>query len=126
MLFEDALGLVLREAALELAPAAETVVAHRRDLGHARTVESRAPDVLRRVEERLQQADGVENLQGAGLDRGGACLAVRAHLPLDQPRPHTMSSQLRGDEHARRTRTDDENVASHATSRDHPCVTSSR
>ena len=98
MLFEDALGLVLRQAALELAAAVEAVVAHRRDLGHARAVQPRAPDVLGRVEERLQQADGVENLEGAGLDRGGARLAVRAHLPLDEPRPHTMASELGGGE----------------------------
>ena len=95
---EDPLGLVLRQAALELAAAVDAVVAHGAELGHVRTVQAGTPDVLGGVEERRQQADGIQDLEGAGLDRRGARLAVRPHLPLDEPRLHAVAGELGGGE----------------------------
>ena len=80
---EDPLGLILREATLELTAAVDALEAHGAKFGHVRAVQPGAPDVLAGIEERRQQADGIEDLESARLDGRGACLAVRAHLPLD-------------------------------------------
>ena len=49
---EDPLGLVLRQAALELVAAVDAIVAHAAKLGHVRAVEAGTPDVLGGSEER--------------------------------------------------------------------------
>ena len=79
-----------------------------RKLGHVRAVHARAADVLGRIEKRRQQADGIQDLERAGLDRGGARLAVRPNVALDEPRFHTVAGELGGGEEAGRTGADDE------------------
>jgi hypothetical protein len=63
-----------------------------------------APDVLGGIEERRQQADGIQDLERAGLDRRGACLAVRPCVPLDEPRCHSVAGELGGGEQPGRAR----------------------
>ena len=109
---EDPLGLVLRQAALELAAAVDAVVAHGAELGHVRAVQAGTPDVLGGIEERRQQADGIQDLERAGLDRRGACLAVRPHLPLDESRLHAVAGELGGGEQPGRASADDQDVVS--------------
>lgn len=71
----------------------------------------RAPqDVLGRVEEGRQRADGLQDLEGAGLDRRRARFAVRPHVSLDEPRRNTMAGELGGGEQAGRARADDQDV----------------
>ena len=65
------------------------------------------------IEERRQRADGVQDLQGAGLDRRRARFAVRPRFSLDEPRVNTMAGELGGREQTGRTRTDDQDVAWH-------------
>src|SRR5262249_48800679 len=48
---EDSLGLVLRQAALELAAAIDAVVSHRAKLDHVRAVEAGTVDMLGGIEE---------------------------------------------------------------------------
>ena len=110
---EDPLGLVLRQAALELAAAVDAIVAHGAKLGHVRAVQAGTPDVLGGIEERRQQADGIQDLEGAGLDRRGARLAVRPHLPLDEPRFHAVAGEFGGGEQPGRASADDQDVVSH-------------
>ena len=71
-----------------------------------------AADVLGGIEERRQQADGIQDLEGAGLDRRGARLAVRPHLPLDEPRVHAVAGELGGGEQPGRAGADDQDVVS--------------
>jgi hypothetical protein len=47
-----------------------------------------------------------QDLQGAGLQRGGPGLPVRRGLALDHPGPHPMARKLNGGEQARRPRAD--------------------
>jgi hypothetical protein len=70
--FEDPLGLALREAALELTAAVDALEVQGAKLGHIRTVHADAVDVLSGLEERRQQADGIQDLECARLDRRGA------------------------------------------------------
>ena len=110
---EDPLGLVLRQAALEFAAAVDAIVAHGAKLGHVRTVQAGTPDVLGGIEERRQQADGIQDLEGAGLDCRGAGLAVRPHLSLDEPRFHAVAGEFGGGEQPGRASADDQDVVSH-------------
>src|ERR671911_1199790 len=110
MVLEDALGLVLREVALELAAAVDALEVQAGKLGHVGPVHANAADVFRGSEERLKQADGIKDLQGAGLDHRGASLVVRACLPLDEPRPYAVAGELGGGEHPRGSGADDQNV----------------
>ena len=65
-----------------------------------------------------KQADGIQDLERAGLDRGGARLAVRPHLPLDEPRFHAVAGELGGGEQPGRAGADDQDVVSrHSISR---------
>src|SRR5215467_11217009 len=82
-------------------------------LGHVWAVQARTPDVLGRIEERRQEADGIQDLESAGLDRGGAGLAVRAHLPLDESRCHAVAGEFGGGEQSGRASTDDQDVVAH-------------
>ena len=67
--FESLLGLVLRQTALEFAAAGDAIVAREANFGHLRwAVHAETPDVLGNIEKRLQQADGIEDLEGARLD----------------------------------------------------------
>ena len=108
--FEDALGLVLRQAELELAAAVDALVAHGGELDHARAVQARAPDLLRDIEKRLQQSDGIQNLERPRLDRRGTRLAVRPHVALDEPRAHSVAGELGGGEQPGRPSADDQDV----------------
>ena len=110
---EDSLGLVLRQAALELAAAIDAVVSHRAKLDHVRAVEAGTVDMLGGIEEGRQHADGVEDLERAGLDGRGARLAVRPDLALDKPSGHAVASELRGGEQAGRAGADDQDVVAH-------------
>jgi hypothetical protein len=112
MSLEDPLRLVLGQAALEFAPAVNAIVAHGAKLGHAWAVQTGTPDVLGGVEERRQRTDGIQDLERAGLDRRGACLAVWPHLSLDEPRVNTMAGELGGGEQPGRARPDDQDVVS--------------
>ena len=112
MVLENPLGLVLGEVALELAAAVDTLEIKAGKLGHVRPVQADAVDVLRGIEERLQQADGIQDLQGARLDHRGARLVVRAHLLLDEPRPYAVAGELDGGEHPRGSGADNQNVVS--------------
>lgn len=109
---EDPLGLVLREAALELTAAVEALEGHGAKLGHVRAVQAGAPDVLGGLEERRQQADGIQDLEGARLDRRGARLAVRPHLPLDEPHAHAVAGELAGSEQPGGAGADNQDVVS--------------
>ena len=64
------------------------------------------------IEERRQQADGIQDLERAGLDRRGARLAVRPHLPLDEPRFHAVAGEFGGGEQPGRAGADDQDVVS--------------
>ena len=64
-------------------------------------------DVLGRIDKRRQQANGIQDLERAGLDRGRACLAVRLHVALDEPRLHAVAGELGGGEQPGRARADD-------------------
>ena len=98
---EDPLGLVLREAALELTATVDALEGHGAQLGHVRAVQAGAPDVLGGLEERRQQVDGIQDLEGARLDRCGARLAVRLHLPLDEPHASRRGGRVRRQRTAR-------------------------
>src|SRR5215831_20390370 len=113
MSLEDALGLVLRQAALELAASIDAVVLHRAKLDHVRAVEAGTVDMLGGTEEGRQHADGVENLEGAGLDGRGSSLAMRPDFALDEPCGHAVASELRGGEQAGRAGADDQDVVAH-------------
>src|SRR5262249_53366604 len=80
------------------------------ELGHVRAVQTGAPDVLGGIEERLQHADGFQDLEGTGLDRRGPRLAVRPRVPLDEPRLYSVAGELGGGEQARRASADDQDV----------------
>ena len=110
---EDLLGLVLGKTALELAAAVDAIVAHAAELGHAGAVQTGTPDVLGGIEERRQRADGVKDLESAGLDRRRARFAVRPHVPLDEPCRNTMAGQLGGGEQTGGTRADDQDILWH-------------
>ena len=62
------------------------------------------------IEERRQQADGIQDLKGAGLERRGARLVMRPHLPLDEPRFHAVTGEFGGSEQAGRTSADDQDA----------------
>src|SRR5215212_295533 len=62
---EDPLGLVLREAALELAPAVDSFEVQAAKLGEVRPVHADAAHVLGGLEKRRQQAHGIQDLEGA-------------------------------------------------------------
>ena len=113
MRLQDPLGLVLRQAALELVAAVDAVAARRAQLGHAGAAQTRAPDSLRGAEEWRQHADGIQDLQRAGRDRRGRCLAVRALLALAEPRVDPVAGKLGGGEQPGRARADDLDVLSH-------------
>src|SRR5829696_4443764 len=110
---EDSLGLVLREAALKLTAAIDALEGHGVKLGHVRPVHADAVDVLGGLEERRQQADGIQDLEGARLYRGGPSLVVRPHLPFHEPRIHAVAHELGGGEKPRGAGADDQNVLSH-------------
>jgi hypothetical protein len=99
---ENPLGLVLRQAAMELTPAIDTLESRGTKLGHTRAVYPVSPDVLGRLQERRQQADRVQDLECARLDRRGASLAVRLNLPLDKPYAHSVTGQFAGGEQSGR------------------------
>jgi hypothetical protein len=94
MCLEDPLGLVLRQAALEMTAAVDVIETRSADNRHVRAVHAGTPDVLGGIEERWQQADGIEDLEGAGLNRRGARLTVRLNLSLDEPRFHAVASEF--------------------------------
>ena len=108
--FEDALGLVLRQAELELAAAVDALVAHGGELHHARAVQARAPDLLGDIEKRLQQPDGIQNLERPRLDRRGTRLAVRPHVALDEPRARSVAGELGRGEQPGRPSADDQDI----------------
>ena len=99
---ENPLGLVLRQAAMELTPAIDTLESRGTKLGHTRAVYPVSPDMLGRLQERRQQADRVQDLKCARLDRRGASLAVRLNLPLDKPYAHSVTGQFAGSEQSGR------------------------
>jgi len=84
--FEDTLGLVLREAALKLTAAIDTLEVQGAKLGHVRTVHADAVDVLSGLEERRQQADGIQDLECARLDRRGGRARLRRIARRDRRR----------------------------------------
>lgn len=92
--FEDPLRLVLREAALELAAAVYALEVQAAKLGEVRPVNADAAHVLRGLQERRQQADGIQDLQGARLDRRGARLVVQPHILLDEADVHAVAGEL--------------------------------
>ena len=51
-------------------------------------------NVLSRLQKLRQQADRVQNLEGAGLDSRRPSLAVRLHVALDDPRRNTVPCKL--------------------------------
>jgi hypothetical protein len=113
---EDPLSLILREAALELTAAVDAIEGHGAKLGHVRAVQSGAPDVLGSFQELRQQADRIQNLESAWLNRRGARLPVRFHFPLDDPYAHSVASELAGSEQSRGTGADNQNIVSQLSS----------
>jgi hypothetical protein len=79
-------------------------------------------DVLGGLQERRQQSDGFQDLQGAGLDHRGARLVVRLHLLLDEPCFHAVAGELGGGEQPGGAGTDDQDLVSRhpATPGDQP------
>src|SRR5215203_2575036 len=110
---QNPLGLVLWEAAMEITAAVDTLEIQGPNLEHVRIVKADAVDVLGGLEERRQQADGIQDLQGARLYRGGPSLVVRPHLPFHEPRIHAVAHELGGGEKPRGAGADDQNVLSH-------------
>jgi len=108
----SATSAVLREAALELTAAVDALEGHGAKLGHVRPVHACGPDVLGGLEERRQQADGIQDLEGARLDSRGARLAVRPHLLLDEPHGHAVAGELGGSEQPGGAGADNQNVVS--------------
>src|SRR6516165_5984410 len=109
---EDALGLVLRQAALELAAAVDALVARGGELDHARAVQAGAPDVIGGSEKRRQQADGLQYLERPRLNRRGARLAVRLRVALDEPRVHAVPGELGSGEQPGRPSANDQDIVS--------------
>jgi hypothetical protein len=110
---EGPLGLVLRQAALEFAAAVDAIVAREGKLGHVRwAVQAETPDVFGGIEKWRQQADGIEDIEGAGLDRRGARLAVRPHLPFDEPRFYAVAGEFGGGEEPGRASANDQDIVS--------------
>jgi hypothetical protein len=107
---EDPLRPVLRQATLKPAAAIDAVVMRGAELSHVRAELAGTADALGGVQERLHQADGIQHLKGAGLDRRGARLAVRPHLALDEPRFHAVGGELGGGEQPGRASSDDKDV----------------
>jgi len=101
--FQDSLGLVLREAAQELAAAVQAFEGRGAKLGQVSAVQASAPDVLSYLEERRKQTDGIQDLKGARLDRRGTRLSVPPDLPLDQPHPYSVAGEFAGSEQPRRS-----------------------
>jgi hypothetical protein len=58
---EDLFGLVLRQTALERTAAGEGIELAGAQRGHSGPVQPRTADVLRAVQKRLQQADGLQD-----------------------------------------------------------------
>src|SRR5262249_38134545 len=109
---EDALRLVLRQAALEPAAAVDVLVAYGGELDHARAVQAGGPDVIGGIEKRWQQTDGIQYFERPRLDRRGARLAVRPRVALDKSRVHAVAGKLSGGEQPGRAGADDQDIVS--------------
>ena len=107
MLLEDALRLVLWKHALEIAAAIEALIRCAAKFGHVGVVDPAEPDVLGGLQERWQQADGIENLERAGLDRCGTRFAMRLRVAFDQTDAQAVADKLSGGEQPRRAGTND-------------------
>jgi hypothetical protein len=101
--FQDSLGLILREAAQELASAIHAFEGCGAKLGQVSAVQASATDVLSCLEERRKQTDGIQDLKGARLDRRGTRLSVPSDLPLDQSHPYSVAGEFAGSEQPRRS-----------------------
>src|SRR5262249_23647792 len=78
---EDPLSLVLWKAAQEVIAAIDAPKCRGAELGHVRAVHSGAANAVSGIEKRRQQADRIQDLEGARLDGCGARLAMRTRLP---------------------------------------------
>jgi hypothetical protein len=110
---EDSLGLVLRKAAQESTAAIDALEARVANLGQVRRVQASTPDVLGRLKERRKQIDGIQDLQGARLDRRGTRLPVPLYLPLDKPHPYAVAGEFAGNKQAGRAGADNQDVTLH-------------
>jgi len=107
MILENSLRFILREAALELARAIETIMTVGAEFYHARTVHPRIANMLGRIDKRPQEADAVQDFKRAGLNGGRAGLAVRLHVALDEAGLNAMAGELCRGKYAGRTCADD-------------------
>lgn len=99
---QDLLGPPLRQAALELPPAAR---ARERHLGHApevRVEDAREAEVLGCLEYPVGDPGLLQNLERGWLQRGCPGLVVRLRRPFDHACTHPMTGELDGREQARR------------------------
>jgi len=60
-------------------------------------------DVLRCLEKRRKQTNGIQDLKRARLDRRGARLPVTLDLLLDQPHLYSVAGEFTGSEQPRRS-----------------------
>jgi hypothetical protein len=59
---------------------------------------------------RDKDTDGIQDLQGARLDRRGACLSVPLYLPLDKTHPYAVAGEFARSEQARGAGTDNQDI----------------
>ena len=68
------------------------------------------------LEERRQQADGIQDLQGSRLDRRSARLVMRPRLLLDEPHVHAVADELGRGEQPGGAGADDQDVVTRHSS----------
>jgi hypothetical protein len=113
VLLQDALRLVLRKYALEIAAAVQALRVRAAKLIHVRVIGPAAADMLGGLHKGRQQADGIEDRKRARLDRCGACFPVPLCVTLDQPHVHAVADKLGGSEQPRRAGANDQNFLCH-------------
>jgi hypothetical protein len=108
MLAQDCFGAPLRQAALKLILAADTREIRGRDLLQTRTEQLKLPDAHARVQEWLDHAGPVEDLEHRGLQGGAARFVMRREPALHDARLDAMAKKLAGREQAGRAASDDQ------------------
>ena len=108
MIAQDLLGPPLRLAALELVPAADSAEIRVHDRPHARAHELTVLDVHAGVEERLDQARSLDDVEHRRLERGAARLMMRREPLFDDARHDAVALELAGGKESGRSASDDQ------------------
>ena len=96
MIAQDLLGPPLRLAALELVPAADSAEIRVHDRPHARAHELAVLDVHPALEERLDQARPVDDVEHRRLEGGPTRLMMRRESLFDDARHDAVALELAG------------------------------